>query len=187
MKNEIGTRYDPQNIETKWYKFWLEKGYFTPKKDEDGPKFSIVIPPPNITGKIHMGHALNITLQDILVRFKRMNGYNTLWIPGEDHAGIATQTAVEKFLEKKGQKREELGREKFLEIVWDWANTYRETIKKQIMAIGASVDWSRERFTLDEGLSKAVRKVFVKLYKKGLIYKGKYIVNWCPRYKISIR
>ena len=183
MKNEIGTRYDPQNIETKWYKFWLEKGYFTPKKDEDGPKFSIVIPPPNITGKIHMGHALNITLQDILVRFKRMNGYNTLWIPGEDHAGIATQTAVEKFLEKKGQKREKLGREKFLEIVWDWANTYRETIKKQIMAIGASVDWSRERFTLDEGLSKAVRKVFVKLYKKGLIYKGKYIVNWCPRCK----
>lgn len=183
MKNEIGTRYEPKNIETKWYNFWLEKGFFTPKKDVDGPKFSIVIPPPNITGKIHMGHALNITLQDIIVRFKRMNGYNTLWIPGEDHAGIATQTAVEKFLEKKGQKREELGREKFLEIVWEWANTYRDTIKSQIMAIGASVDWTRERFTLDEGLSKAVRKVFVSLYKKGLIYKGKYIVNWCPRCK----
>ncbi|MDN5324684.1 MAG: valyl-tRNA synthetase [Thermosipho sp. (in: thermotogales)] len=183
MNNEIGTRYDPQNIETKWYKFWLEKGYFTPKNEDSRPKYSIVIPPPNITGKIHMGHALNITLQDILVRFKRMNGFKTLWVPGEDHAGIATQTAVEKFLEKKGQKREELGREKFLEIVWDWANTYRKTIKNQIMAIGASVDWTRERFTLDEGLSKAVRKVFVSLYKKGLIYKGKYIVNWCPRCK----
>ncbi|SHH21892.1 valine--tRNA ligase [Thermosipho atlanticus] len=181
MNNEIGTRYDPQNIETKWYKYWLENDYFTPRND--GPKYSIVIPPPNITGKIHMGHALNITLQDILVRFKRMQGYKTLWIPGEDHAGIATQTAVEKFLETKGKKREELGREKFLEIVWDWANTYRNTIKKQIMAIGASVDWSRERFTLDDGLSKAVRKVFVSLYKKGLIYKGKYIVNWCPRCK----
>ncbi|ACJ76327.1 valyl-tRNA synthetase [Thermosipho africanus H17ap60334] len=181
MNNEIGTRYDPANIETKWYKFWLEKGYFTPKKD--GPKYSIVIPPPNITGKIHMGHALNITLQDILVRFKRMNGFKTLWVPGEDHAGIATQTAVEKAIEKEGKKREELGREKFLEIVWDWANTYRNTIKNQIMAIGASVDWTRERFTLDEGLSKAVKKVFVSLYKKGLIYKGKYIVNWCPRCK----
>jgi valyl-tRNA synthetase len=181
VNNEIGTRYDPANIETKWYKFWLEKGYFTPKKD--GPKYSIVIPPPNITGKIHMGHALNITLQDILVRFKRMNGFKTLWVPGEDHAGIATQTAVEKAIEKEGKKREELGREKFLEIVWDWANTYRNTIKNQIMAIGASVDWTRERFTLDEGLSKAVKKVFVSLYKKGLIYKGKYIVNWCPRCK----
>jgi valyl-tRNA synthetase len=181
VNNEIGTRYDPANIETKWYKFWLEKGYFTPKTD--GPKYSIVIPPPNITGKIHMGHALNITLQDILVRFKRMNGFKTLWVPGEDHAGIATQTAVEKAIEKEGKKREELGREKFLEIVWDWANTYRNTIKNQIMAIGASVDWTRERFTLDEGLSKAVKKVFVSLYKKGLIYKGKYIVNWCPRCK----
>jgi valyl-tRNA synthetase len=181
VNNEIGTRYDPANIETKWYKFWLEKGYFTPKKE--GPKYSIVIPPPNITGKIHMGHALNITLQDILVRFKRMNGFKTLWVPGEDHAGIATQTAVEKAIEKEGKKREELGREKFLEIVWDWANTYRNTIKNQIMAIGASVDWTRERFTLDEGLSKAVKKVFVSLYKKGLIYKGKYIVNWCPRCK----
>lgn len=183
MNNEIGTRYDPTNIETKWYKYWLDKGYFTPKKDDGGPKYSIVIPPPNITGKIHMGHALNITLQDILARFKRMNGFKTLWLPGEDHAGIATQTAVERALEKEGKKREELGREKFVEIVWDWANTYRKTIKNQIMAIGASVDWTRERFTLDEGLSKAVRKVFVSLYKKGLIYKGKYIVNWCPRCK----
>ncbi|MBT1247811.1 MULTISPECIES: valine--tRNA ligase [unclassified Thermosipho (in: thermotogales)] len=181
MNNEIGTRYAPNKIEKKLYSFWLEKGYFSPKKD--GPKYSIVIPPPNITGKIHMGHALNITLQDILVRFKRMNGYKTLWLPGEDHAGIATQTAVEKNLEKEGKKREELGREKFLEIVWEWANTYRKTIKDQIKAIGASVDWSRERFTLDEGLSKAVRKVFVSLYKKGLIYRGKYIVNWCPRCK----
>ncbi|QTA38004.1 valine--tRNA ligase [Thermosipho ferrireducens] len=179
--NEIGIRYDPKNIETKWYSFWLEKGYFSPKEGED--TYTIVIPPPNITSKLHLGHALNITLQDILIRFKRMQGYSVLWIPGEDHAGIATQTAVEKFLAAKGQHREDLGREKFVEIVWDWANTYRKTIKDQIMLIGASVDWSRERFTLDEGLSKAVRKVFVSLYKKGLIYKGKYIVNWCPRCK----
>ncbi|ABR31413.1 valyl-tRNA synthetase [Thermosipho melanesiensis] len=183
MNKEIGTRYEPNSIEKKWYKFWLEKGYFTPQNDNSRPKYSIVIPPPNITGKIHMGHALNITLQDILTRYKRMNGFKTLWLPGEDHAGIATQTAVEKKIEKEGKKREDLGRKKFLEIVWDWASTYRKTIKQQIMAIGASVDWSRERFTLDEGLSKAVKKVFVSLYKKGLIYKGKYIVNWCPRCK----
>ncbi len=176
---EIGTRYDPTNIEMKWYKKWLERGYFTP--NGSGPKYSIVIPPPNITGRIHMGHALNITIQDILSRYKRMQGFDVLWLPGEDHAGIATQTAVEKYLSTQGKSRRDFTREEFLKIVWDWANKYREEIKKQIMSIGASVDWTRERFTLDEGLSKAVRKVFVELYKKGLIYKGKYIVNWCHR------
>ncbi|MGC8954554.1 MAG: valine--tRNA ligase [Fervidobacterium sp.] len=176
---EIGTRYDPKNIEMKWYKHWLEKKYFTPRGT--GPKYSIVIPPPNITGRIHMGHALNITIQDILSRYKRMQGFDVLWLPGEDHAGIATQTAVEKFLATQGKSKREFTREEFLKIVWDWADKYRNEIKSQIMSIGASVDWSRERFTLDEGLSKAVRKVFAELYKKGLIYKGKYIVNWCHR------
>ena len=176
---EIGTRYEPQNIEMKWYKQWLEKKYFTPRGA--GPKYSIVIPPPNITGRIHMGHALNLTVQDILSRYKRMQGFDVLWLPGEDHAGIATQTAVEKFLATQGKSRRDYSREEFINIVWDWADKYRNEIKKQIMAIGASVDWSRERFTLDDGLSKAVRKVFVDLYKKGLIYKGKYIVNWCHR------
>ncbi|PLV60464.1 valine--tRNA ligase [Thermotoga sp. KOL6] len=179
---ELTTRYNPAEIETKWYKYWLERGYFTPKGT--GEKFSIVIPPPNITGRIHMGHALNITLQDIVVRYKRMKGFDVLWVPGEDHAGIATQNAVEKFLlQTQGKTREEIGREKFLEITWEWANKYRKEIREQIMALGASVDWTRERFTLDEGLSRAVRKVFVELYKKGLIYKGKYLVNWCPRCK----
>ncbi|HOJ93959.1 MAG TPA: valine--tRNA ligase [Fervidobacterium nodosum] len=176
---EIGTRYDPKNIEMKWYKHWLEKKYFTPRGA--GPKYSIVIPPPNITGRIHMGHALNITIQDILSRYKRMKGFDVLWLPGEDHAGIATQTAVEKYLSTQGKNRRDFSREEFLNIVWEWANKYRQEIKNQIMSIGASVDWTRERFTLDEGLSKAVRKVFVELYKKGLIYKGKYIVNWCHR------
>jgi valyl-tRNA synthetase len=176
---EIGTRYDPKNIEMKWYKHWLEKKYFTPRGT--GAKYSIVIPPPNITGRIHMGHALNITIQDILSRYKRMQGFDVLWLPGEDHAGIATQTAVEKFLATQGKSKREFTREEFLKIVWDWADKYRNEIKSQIMSIGASVDWSRERFTLDEGLSKAVRKVFAELYKKGLIYKGKYIVNWCHR------
>jgi len=176
---EIGTRYDPKDMEMRWYKHWLEKKYFTPKGA--GPKYSIVIPPPNITGRIHMGHALNITIQDILSRYKRMQGFDVLWLPGEDHAGIATQTAVEKYLATQGKSKHDYTREEFLDIVWDWANKYRNEIKKQIMSIGASVDWTRERFTLDEGLSKAVRKVFVELYKKGLIYKGKYIVNWCHR------
>ncbi|NUU99225.1 valyl-tRNA synthetase [Marinitoga sp. 1154] len=177
---DIGKRYTPDKIETKWYKFWLDNDLFKAKGEGNG-KFSMVIPPPNITGKIHMGHALNITLQDIITRFNRMQGKDTLWLPGEDHAGIATQHVVEKFLIKsEGKRKEEYGREEFIEKVWKWANEYKEYIKKQIMAIGASVDWSRERFTLDEGLNKAVRKVFVELYNEGLIYKGKYIVNWCP-------
>jgi len=175
----LSSRYDHKGMEGRWYEYWEKNGYFTPKGEKD--KFSIVIPPPNITGKIHLGHALNITIQDIIVRYKRMRGFDTLWVPGEDHAGIATQNVVEKELSKKGKSKEDLGREKFLEIVWDWANTYRKEIAKQIRALGASCDWTRERFTLDTNLNRAVRKVFVELYKKGLIYKGKYIVNWCPR------
>jgi len=171
----------PEQIEKKWYQKWLEKGYFTPKGS--GNPFVIVIPPPNITGRIHMGHALNITLQDIMVRYKRMRGFDTLWVPGEDHAGIATQNAVERHIEGQGKKREDLGRERFLELVWEWAKKYRLEIRQQIETLGASVDWTRERFTLDDGLSNAVRKVFVELYKEGLIYKGKYMVNWCPRCK----
>ncbi|MEJ5230004.1 MAG: valine--tRNA ligase [Pseudothermotoga sp.] len=179
---DLGTRYTPEQIEKKWYARWVEKGYFTPKGS--GRPFVVVIPPPNITGRIHMGHALNITLQDILVRYKRMCGFDTLWVPGEDHAGIATQNAVERFLEEtQGKRREELGRDRFVELVWQWARKYRTEIRQQIETLGASVDWTRERFTLDEGLSSAVRKVFVELYRKGLIYKGKYMVNWCPRCK----
>ncbi|AEH52002.1 valine--tRNA ligase [Pseudothermotoga thermarum] len=178
---DLGTRYMPDQIEKKWYEKWLEKGYFQPKGV--GKPFVIVIPPPNVTGTIHMGHALNITLQDILVRFRRMQGYDTLWVPGEDHAGIATQNAVERYLESQGKSRQQLGKEEFLKVVWDWVKKYRAYIKEQIKTLGASVDWSRERFTLDEGLSRAVRKVFVELYKKGLIYRGKYMVNWCPRCK----
>jgi len=177
---EIGTRYDPAVIEKKWYRYWEENGFFKPK--EEGKPFVIVIPPPNITGRIHMGHALNITLQDIVVRYKRMKGFDTLWLPGEDHAGIATQNAVERHLiETRGKRKEDFQRDEFLQIVRDWAKTYRKEIATQIRSLGASVDWTRERFTLDEGLNRAVRKVFVNLFNEGLIYKGKYMVNWCPR------
>ncbi|BBE30479.1 valine--tRNA ligase [Tepiditoga spiralis] len=176
---DIGNRYTPHELEKKWYSTWNEKETFKPKEGND--TFSIVIPPPNITGKLHVGHALNMTLQDVLTRYNRMKGLSTLWLPGEDHAGIATQHVVEKFLrESEGKRREEYGREEFVDRVWDWANEYKDHIRGQIKAMGASVDWSRERFTLDEGLNKAVRKVFVELYNEGLIYKGKYIVNWCP-------
>jgi len=176
---DIGKRYMPHELENRWYKIWEESHSFQPRQGND--KFSIVIPPPNITGKIHIGHALNIVLQDISVRYNRMKGKETVWIPGEDHAGIATQHVVEKYLLKEeGKRREDYTREEFLKITWDWANKYRNHIREQIKALAASVDWSRERFTLDEGLNQSVRKVFVSLYNEGLIYKGKYIVNWCP-------
>jgi valyl-tRNA synthetase len=177
--DKIGTRYDSKNLEEKWYKIWEEKGHFKPSGK--GEPYTIVIPPPNITAQLHMGHALNITLQDILIRYKRMQGYSTLWIPGEDHAGIATQNTVERKLAEEGIHRKDIGREKFLKKVWDWADEYRKRIVEQIKAIGASCDWSREHFTLDENLNKAVRKAFVSLYKEGYIYRGKYIINWCPR------
>lgn len=178
---ELEKAYDPKAVEEKWYRFWLEKGYF--RADPNSPKkpFSLVIPPPNVTGSLHIGHALNNTLQDILVRWRRMQGYNCLWVPGTDHAGIATQHMVEKALAKEGLTREQLGREEFLRRVWEWKDKYGRVIIHQLHRLGASCDWSRERFTMDEGLSEAVREVFVRLYEEGLIYRGPYIINWCPR------
>lgn len=172
--------YDPSKVEGKWYPYWEEKGYFHAEVDPGKEPFSIVMPPPNVTGALHLGHAIDNTLQDILTRFKRMQGYNTLWLPGTDHAGIATQAKVEEQLAKEGTNRHVLGREKFLERVWDWKKEYGGRITRQLRRLGASCDWSRERFTMDEGCSAAVRKVFVDLYNKGLIYRGNYIVNWCP-------
>ncbi|MBE7042013.1 MAG: valine--tRNA ligase [Ruminococcaceae bacterium] len=173
--------YNPKEFEEKIYEMWSENGYFGADPVSKKEAFSIVIPPPNVTGQLHMGHALNVTLQDILVRYKRMAGFETLWVPGYDHAGIATQIKVEEVLRKEeGLTRYDLGREKFLDRVWDWKNKYGSTIVNQIKRMGCSCDWSRERFTMDEGCSKAVRRVFVDLYEKGLIYQGSRIINWCP-------
>ncbi|MEW6602736.1 MAG: class I tRNA ligase family protein, partial [Nitrospirota bacterium] len=177
----LDKRYSPKDIEKKWYDFWLQKGYFKAEAKSGKPSYCIVIPPPNVTGSLHIGHALDITLQDVLIRWKRMSGFNTLWLPGTDHAGIATQNVVEKALQSKGEDRHKLGREKFIERVWEWKKLYGGTIINQLKSMGASCDWSRERFTLDEGLSKAVKEVFVRLYEEGLIYRGDYIINWCPR------
>ncbi len=174
-------RYEPKDIEEKWYDFWIEKDYFRAEAKSDRPAYCIVIPPPNVTGSLHIGHALDITLQDIMIRWKRMSGFNTLWLPGTDHAGIATQNVVEKELQKQKNDRHSLGREKFIEKVWEWKKQYGGTIINQLKSIGASCDWSRERFTLDEGLSRAVKEVFVRLYEEGLIYRGEYLINWCPR------
>ena len=172
--------YDAKATEQKWYKFW-EKGGFFHEEPGKGEAYSVVIPPPNVTGILHMGHALNQTIQDILVRWRRMQGRNVLWLPGTDHAGIATQNVVEKALRKEGKRRQDLGREAFVERVWEWKKQYGGTIVHQQRMLGNSTDWSRERFTFDEGCSKAVAKVFTQLYNEGLVYKGNYIVNWCPR------
>ncbi len=182
MRKELAKTYAPSEIEERLYKFWNDSGYFTPDVHDNRPSFSIVIPPPNVTGQLHMGHALDETLQDILVRYKRMQGFNTLWVPGTDHAGIATQIKVEERLRVDEKlTRYDLGREKFLERVWAWKDTYENRITGQLKKLGASCDWSRQRFTMDEGCSKAVREVFVNLYNKGLIYRGNRIINWCPR------
>jgi valyl-tRNA synthetase len=174
--------YVPQAVEGKWYRFWEENGYFKPNpKARTGKTFVISMPPPNVTGALHLGHAITATIEDILIRYHRMIGDDTLWVPGEDHAGIATQTVVERLLAKEGTDRHQLGREKFLERVWQWVDQYKSRIQDQHRRLGASCDWSRERFTLDEGLSKAVREVFVRLYEEGLIYRGERIINWCPR------
>jgi len=183
---EIPSVYEPAKVESKWYQYWMEKGYFTPVNDASRPRFSMVIPPPNVTGSLHLGHALNNTLQDILARWRRMQGYNTLWLPGTDHAGIATQARVEETLAKKGLSKHDLGRERFLERVWEWKNTYGDKIISQLKMLGCSCDWSRERFTMDEGCSAAVKEVFVRLYEKGLIYRGDYIINWCPKCQTTI-
>ena len=175
------TTYNPKEIEQQWYTYWEEKGYFHEEVDTNKEPFSIVLPPPNVTGQLHMGHALDNTLQDILIRTKRMQGYNVLWMPGTDHAGIATQVKVEENIMKtEGKSRHDLGREEFLKRVWEWKQAYGSTIVKQIRSLGASCDWTRERFTLDEGYHEAVLKVFVALYEKGLIYRGERITNWCP-------
>ena len=175
------TTYNPKEIEQHWYTYWEEKGYFHEEVDTNKEPFSIVLPPPNVTGQLHMGHALDNTLQDILIRTKRMQGYNVLWMPGTDHAGIATQVKVEENIMKtEGKSRHDLGREEFLKRVWEWKQEYGSTIVKQIRSLGASCDWTSERFTLDEGYHKAVLKVFVALYEKGLIYRGERITNWCP-------
>ena len=180
----ISTRYDPSSIEEKWYKYWEEKDLFRPSGE--GKKFSITIPPPNITGSLHMGHALNYTLQDIVIRYRRMRGYSALCLPGTDHAGIATQYVVERELAKEKKTRFDIGREAFLKRVWEWKEKYGDTIIKQFKRMGYSFDWSRLRFTLDEDYSKAVRTAFVRLYEKGLIYKGLRMVNWCPRCQTSL-
>ena len=181
MARELPKVYEPQQVENRIYKMWEENGHFKPNKSYDAKPFTIVMPPPNVTGQLHMGHAMDATLQDTLIRFKRMQGYNALWVPGVDHAGIATQIKVEEELRtKEGLSRYDLGREKFLERVWDWKHKYGNRIVEQQKKLGASCDWDRARFTMDEGCSAAVREVFVSLYEKGLIYKGSRIINWCP-------
>ena len=180
MARELPKVYDPREVESSIYQMWEDHKYFHAEKDESKKPFTIVMPPPNVTGQLHMGHAMDATLQDTLIRFKRMQGYNALWIPGVDHAGIATQIKVEEELRKEGLTRYDLGREKFLERVWDWKHRFGDRIVEQQKKLGASCDWDRARFTMDEDCSKAVREVFVSLYEKGLIYKGSRIINWCP-------
>ena len=187
MPKELEKSYNPAAIEDDIYKMWNDGGYFTPSPENKKPPYTIVIPPPNVTGQLHMGHALDETLQDILIRYKRMSGYNALWVPGTDHAGIATQIKVEENLRvNEHLTRYDLGREKFLERVWDWKNKYGSRIINQLKKLGCSCDWTRERFTMDEGCSKAVREVFVSLYEKGLIYRGHRIANWCPHCKTAL-
>jgi valyl-tRNA synthetase len=181
QKRELDKVYQPKTVEEKWYAFWLAKGIFHAQDESEKPAFSIVIPPPNITGSLHVGHALNNTLQDILIRWKRMSGFNTLWLPGTDHAGIATQNVVERQLMAEGTSREEIGRDEFIKRVWKWRERSGRTIISQLKRLGASCDWERERFTMDQGLSAAVREVFVRLYEDGLIYRGERLINWCPR------
>src|SRR5437868_10861158 len=172
--------YEPQAVEDKWDRFWKEGGYFKPHSSTTGECFVISMPPPNVTGALHLGHAITATIEDILIRYHRMLGDETLWVPGEDHAGIATQTVVERQLAKEGLDRHKIGREAFIERVWQWVQQYKSRIQNQHRRLGVSCDWSRERFTLDEGLPKAVREVFVRLYEEGLIYRGERIINWCP-------
>jgi valyl-tRNA synthetase len=182
MKSDLLSKgYEPHDVEKRWYDYWEKEQLFAALDDSSSKGYAIVIPPPNVTGVLHMGHALNNTLQDILCRYRRLRGDNVLWMPGTDHAGIATQNVVERKLAEEGLDRHQLGREKFIEAVWQWREKYGSAIINQLKRLGASCDWARERFTMDEGLSKAVRKVFVQLYEQGLIFRGNYIINWCPR------
>ena len=183
---ELEKTYNPADIEQRLYDKWLEKKYFHAEPDENKKPFTIIIPPPNITGQLHMGHALDNTMQDIIIRVKRMQGYNALWQPGTDHASIATEVKILEQLKKEGITKDDLTREEFLERAWEWKKEYGGRIINQLKKLGSSCDWDRERFTMDEGCNKAVKEVFVKLYNKGLIYKGSKIINWCPVCKTSI-
>src|ERR1700738_4988377 len=178
---ELAKAYNPQEAQSKWLAFWDERGYFHSKPDSRQP-FTIVIPPPNVTGALHMGHALNNTLQDVLIRWRRMQGYNALWLPGTDHAGIATQLVVERMLAKEeGKTRHDLGRTEFVRRVWQWKEKYGSRISEQLRVLGFSLDWERNRFTMDEGLSRAVREAFVRLYEDGLLHRSRRLINWCTR------
>ncbi|MFZ5597805.1 MAG: valine--tRNA ligase [Bacillota bacterium] len=185
-KTDMPTTYDPKSVEDRWYGFWEENGFFRGEVNPEKEPFCIVMPPPNVTGQLHMGHALDNTLQDILTRWRRMQGYSTLWLPGTDHAGIATQAKVEEQLSREGLSRYGLGREKFLERVWEWKEQYGGRITNQLRRLGSSCDWDRERFTMDRGCSEAVREVFLRLYERGLVYRGYYITNWCPKCQTTI-
>ena len=177
---ELAKAYDPKPVEEKWGAFWLDEGLFTADPRSDKPKFSMVLPPPNVTGILHMGHALCFTLPDIITRWKRMQGHNCLWLPGTDHASIAVHNVIEKSLAEKGLSREKIGRDEFLRIAWEWKAKYGGVITSQLKKLGASLDWSRERFTMDPGFSRAVKQVFVSLYDEGLIYRDYFLVNRCP-------
>ncbi|MFQ5716510.1 MAG: class I tRNA ligase family protein, partial [Nitrospinales bacterium] len=183
---QLDKQYDPKIVESKWNRFWSEEGFYHADENGSGEAYAIAIPPPNITGSLHIGHAFNNTLQDILIRWKRMSGYAALWQPGTDHAGIATQNVVERQLRNEGTDRRQLGRSEFVKRVWKWKEESGGTIGKQLFELGCSLDWERDRFTMDEGLSRAVREVFVSLYEDGLIYKGDYIINWCPRCQTAL-
>ncbi|MBR2842202.1 MAG: class I tRNA ligase family protein, partial [Lachnospiraceae bacterium] len=183
---ELAKTYNPKEIEQVIYDRWLEKKYFHAEVDESKKPFTIIMPPPNITGQLHMGHALNNTLQDIVIRQKRMQGYNALWQPGCDHASIATEVKIIETLKKEGIHKEDLGREGFLKRAWEWKEEYGGRIVTQLKKLGSSADWDRERFTMDEGVSNAVLDVFVKMYEKGWIYKGTKIINWCPKCQTSV-
>jgi len=178
--------YDAASVEDSWYAKWEQAGCFTADPEAEGDPYSIVIPPPNVTGKLHIGHALNNSIQDVLIRWRRMCGDNAVWIPGTDHAGIATQSVVEKRLREEGKNRRDMGRDAFVERVWEWKEEYGGTIISQLRKMGCSCDWSRERFTMDEGLSEAVKEVFIRLYEDGLIYRGNYIINWSPALQTAL-
>ena len=186
MAKELAKIYDPKDIEERLYEKWMKNGYFHAKVNPDKKPFTIVMPPPNVTGQLHMGHALDNTMQDILIRFKRMQGYEALWQPGTDHAAIATEVKVIEKLKEQGIEKDDIGREEFLKHAWAWKEEYGGKIINQLKKMGSSADWERERFTMDEGCSQAVEEVFVKLYEKGYIYKGSRIINWCPVCQTSI-
>ncbi|MBO4289411.1 MAG: class I tRNA ligase family protein, partial [Lachnospiraceae bacterium] len=186
MSKELQKTYDPSQIEDRIYQRWLEKNYFAAKVNPDKTPYTIVMPPPNITGQLHMGHAMDNTLQDILTRYRRMQGYEALWLPGTDHASIATEAKVVEAMREEGITKEMIGREGFLERAWAWREKYGSRIVSQLKKLGSSCDWSRERFTMDEGCSHAVKTVFANLYEKGMIYRGNRMVNWCPCCNTSI-